>query len=207
MHLRYLLSLALSAIVLGSCGSSGGSSGGSEGQTPNQNGQDLGGGTGSQTQSCETAWTTYVKTHPTGLKLKYETSGSGHYEIYTNEVTSSSDAAVTESHRSTSGSNESTVTKDEFLSLCKQGSDTPTNTHPGDIEETKKTTIRVRAGEFNTTYIRIRHTLDPENGVTAVSEVWNSEGAYNFLVKQITTTDVEGTRYEVKTELIEAKIP
>jgi hypothetical protein len=91
------------------------------------------------------------------------------------------------------------------LSLCKQG--TPTNTPHGNIEETKKTTIRVRAGEFNTTYLRMRNTIDPENGVTAVSEVWTSEGTYNFLVKQITTTEVEGTRYEVKTELIEARIP
>jgi hypothetical protein len=205
MRLRCLSSLALSAILLGSCGSSGGSGGGNEGQTPNQNGQDLGNGTGGQTLNCESAWTTYVKTHPTGLKLKYESSGSGRYEIYTNEVTASSDAAVTESHRSTSGSNESTTTKEEFLSLCKQG--TPTNTPHGNIEETKKTTIRVRAGEFNTTYLRMRNTIDPENGVTAVSEVWTSEGTYNFLVKQITTTEVEGTRYEVKTELIEARIP
>jgi hypothetical protein len=205
MRLRCLSSLALSAIILGSCGSSGGSGGGNEGQPPNQNGQDLGNGTGGQTQNCESAWTTYVKTHPTGLKLKYESSGSGRYEIYTNEVTASSDAAVTESHRSTSGSNESTTTKEEFLSLCKQG--TPTNTPPANIEETKKTTIRVRAGEFNTTYVRMRNTIDPENGVTAVSEVWTSEGTYNFLVKQITVTEMEGNRYEVKTELIQATIP
>jgi hypothetical protein len=205
MLLRCLSSLVLSAIILGSCGSSGGSGGGNEGQTPNQNGQDLGNGTGSQTQNCEAAWTSYVKTHPTGLKLKYESSGSGRYEIYTNEVTASSDAAVTESHKSTSGSNESTTTKEEFLSLCKQG--TPSSTPHGNIEETKKTTIRVRAGEFNTTYVRMRNTIDPENDVTAVSEVWTSEGPYNFLVKQITVTEMEGNRYEVKTELIQAIVP
>ena len=205
MLLRCFSSLVLSAIILSSCGSSGGSGGGNEGQPPNQIGQDLGNGTGGQTQNCESAWTTYVKTHPTGLKLKYESSGSGRYEIYTNEVTASSDAAVTESHRSTSGSNESTTTKEEFLSLCKQG--TPTNTPHGNIEETKKTSIRVRAGEFNTTYVRMRNTIDPENGVTAVSEVWTSEGTYNFLVKQITVTEMEGNRYEVKTELIQAVIP
>ncbi len=205
MLLRCLSSLVLSAIILSSCGSSGGSGGGNEGQTPNENGQDLGNGTGGQTQNCESAWTSYVKTHPTGLKLKYESSGSGRYEIYTNEVTDSSDAAVTESHKSTSGSNESTTTKEEFLSLCKQG--TPSTTPHGNIEETKKTTIRVRAGEFNTTYVRMRNTIDPENDITAVSEVWTSEGPYNFLVKQITVTEMAGNRYEVKTELLQATVP
>lgn len=205
MLLKHLSSLAMSALILGSCGSNGGSGGGNEGQNPNTNGQDLGGGTGSQPQNCEAAWTTYVKTHPTGLKLKYESSGSGRYEIYTNEVTASTDAAVTESHKSTSGSNESTTTKEEFLSLCKQG--TPSNTPHGNIEETKKTTIRVRAGEFNTTYVRMRNTLDPDNNVTAVSEVWTSEGPYNFLVKQITVTEMAGNRYEVKTELLQAIVP
>jgi hypothetical protein len=53
----------------------------------------------------------------------------------------------------------------------------------------------------------MRSVIDPENDVTAVSEVWSADNDLHFLVKQITVTELSGTRYEVKTELIEARIP
>jgi hypothetical protein len=66
---------------------------------------------------------------------------------------------------------------------------------------------RNNTGEFATTYERMRSLIDSENNVTAVSEVWSADNDLHFLVKQITVTELSGTRYEVKTELIEARIP
>jgi len=200
--MRVLASVLLSTVLCWSCGpSDNGGAGGTPQENPN-----LGGG---GTQSCEAAWKSYVKARPVGLRLKYETTGSGRAEIHVNEVTASTDAAVTEIFRSSnSGNSETTTTKEEFLTACKENPGTTPGQPPsGTIEEFKKVTIRVRAGEFATTYLRMRSKIDPENDVTAVSEVWSADNAYHFLVKQITTTELSGTRYEVKTELIEARIP
>ena len=201
--MRFLASVLFSAALCLSCGSSEdtGTSGTPQ-ETPN-----LGGG--GSPQSCDAAWKSYVTTRPTGLRLKYETSGSGRLEIHTTEVTASTDASVTEIYRSsTSGTSESTTTKEEFLTTCRQGTGTNPGQPPsGTIEELKKVSIRVRAGEFATTYVRMRSVIDSENDVTALSEVWSADNALHFLVKQITVTELSGTRYEVKTELIEARIP
>lgn len=204
--LRFIALSVLSSVLSFSCGSGG--DGGSGGQTPPQENPDLSGGSG-QPLNCDAAWKSYVSSHPAGLKLRYETSGSGQLEFHTTEVTSSNDSAVTETYRSSSaGTSETTTTKEQFLSTCRQGvPTTPNQPSTGTVEESKKTTIRVKAGEFNTNYIRMRSIIDRENDVTAVSEVWTSDNNYHFLVKQITTTELSGERYEVKTELIEAHIP
>ena len=201
--MRVFASALLSAFLCWSCGSGGDN--GSGGTAPQDN-PNLGGG---GPQNCDAAWAAYVKSHPAGLRLKYETTGSGRAEIHVTEITESTDTAVTETYRSsTSGSSESTTTKQEFLTACKQAPGTTPGQPPsGTIEESKKVTIRVRAGEYATNYVRMRSTIDPENDVTAVSEVWTADNSYHFLVKQITTTELSGTRYEVKTELIEARIP
>jgi ABC-type phosphate transport system substrate-binding protein len=201
--MRVLASVLFSAVLCLSCGSSEDTgTGGTAQDNPN-----LGGG--GSPQGCDGAWKSYVKTRPTGLLLKYEASGSGRLEIHTTEVTASTDTSVTEIHRSsTSGTSESTTTKAEFLTTCRQGTGTNPGQPPsGTLEELKKVAIRVRAGEFATTYVRMRSVIDPENDVTAVSEVWSADNDLHFLVKQITVTELSGTRYEVKTELIEARIP
>jgi len=202
MRLGFLASLALVSILSWSCGSSDGGSGG--GGTPGSDNPDLNDG-GQRPVNCENAWTAYVKSHPKGLKLKYQTNGAGQLQIFTNEVTASNEEAITETYRGTSGSNETTITKAEFLNSCKQGTGNPSDQPRGTLEESKKTTIKVRAGEFKTNYVRYRMEMDTET--TSLSEVWSSDDSYHFLVKQITTTEVSGTRYEVTTELLEARIP
>lgn len=204
--MQHLLPILLTALIVWSCGSDGG--GGSGGRSPQED-PNLGGGSGNQPRNCESAWSAYVNSRPTGLTLKYETTGQGRYEIHTTEVTSSNQNAVSEKFRSsTSGTRESTITAQEYLAACRKNPEsTPGQPQSGTLEEMKRETIRVRAGEFATTYVRMRSSLDPESRVTAVSEVWTSDDPYHFLVKQISSTDLSGSRYEVKTELVEAKIP
>lgn len=198
----FATALALFSALVFSCGSSdsGNSGDGTSGNTGNPtNGSPLSPG------DCESAWTSYVKSHPRGLVLKYENRAMGHISQNTIEVTESSDAAVTERHKTGGNTTSTTITKDEWMETCKTAPGNPgSNPVNGTIEAQRKEIKTTRAGTFNTNYIKFRTTQTVgDTASVSVTESWTNDetdAPFTVFTKSVITTDTH--TMESTTELI-----
>jgi hypothetical protein len=200
MRFFNISALALISILSASCGSSdGGNSGGGNNGNTNPGGAPL------SEMDCEAAWTSYVKSHPRGLMLRYENRSMGHISQNTIEVTESSDSAVTESHRTGGNTTSTTMTKDEWMQSCTPPSEAPSNnTGNGTIEAQRKEIKSTRAGTFNSNYVKMKFTQTlGDSAAVTVTETWTNDETYSsFLVFSKSIMTSETHTMESITELI-----
>ncbi len=212
------VSFALASLTTHGCGSGGGGGGGGDNdqtQTP---------GTGNLADpkdpaTCARLWNEYVANNPRGRALTYETSTNGYTSRYTDEVVESSDIQVTRRTTIQGNSEDTTTSRAEFLATCAQGIPGHSG-NPGDpnaapnvkIEEQRKESRTVRAGTFQTNYIRARMSGssgdngdDNDRGDT-VSETWITADGSSILVFSRTVMTVNGTEFESTTELVDLKL-
>ena len=204
MRLTFFSALVTVSFVISACGSNGdGSSGGG---TSNNGG----GGSPLSPKDCESAWTSYVKSHPRGLKLRYETRGMGRIDHNSTEVTESNENAVTESHTYAGNTSSTTITKAEWLKSCNTTSEGPSELPTSaTIEANRKEIKATRAGLFNTNYVRMRMTQDSgQTPMVTVTETWtNDEELASFMVYTKTTMTSDSYTMETTSELISLERP
>jgi hypothetical protein len=202
-----ILSFLMSVLTLNSCGSSGGGGGGGSPNNNKPGGDGSGNGEGSRPLTdaeCTAAWQSYVRSHPRGLKLRYENRSMGSTTVDSTEVTESGDNAVTEKFESGGQTNSETTTKKEFLDGCKSVSGNPEEPVDGSVEARRKETKTVRAGTFSTDYIRIRATQSSDgDSITVVTESWtNADQSAPYVIYSKSVTSMGSYTMESSRELI-----
>jgi hypothetical protein len=162
--------------------------------------------------SCNRAWNQFVASNPRGMKLTYESRAMGYQSTYSSEVIESNSQRVTLRTTTQGEDNETSTTREDFLTTCKSGVAGNNDDIPSDpgfkVEERRKENRVVRAGNFMTDYIRLRNDrIDDEEGSSIVSESWTATGEHNFLVYQRSITSFDGNTFESTSELIEIRRP
>lgn len=208
---RFLLGLSVAACVFAfnSCGNS--SSGGGKRHSPNQgNGEaNLGGGDGQTPMNCADLWAGYVKGNPQGRVLEYDETTERRMPGLPNtspasvshtkeSVIESNNDRVTTRRENSSGSNDDTMTREQFMTYCRPGTTgTHTGTGQATVQEQHAERITVKAGSFDTQYVKTNFSAGMMNGT---AETWTvNEGMASFIVKSVTTSSQTSAGYKIDT--------
>ena len=185
--------------------------------------------------SCEQVWSSYIAANPTGFSKTYQSTTTEEYtgstglpapttlvETSKETVASSTDAAITFTYEYSSTAaptpvvESQTLSKVDFLASCQapateQPSEQPTGDQPTvEILAQSQTSLTVKAGTFDTDYVKGKITQTGANAFEAVAEEWYVTGS-DFLVKSTFDSVSKYGEISVKTvqtvELIELVIP